>query len=93
MSFLIRFLFLLFLFIFLQRFLRALLPRLFSPHGTRSADPVSPQSGSVVKHGTMEKDPVCGTYVDTASSLKLTVDGQAKYFCSEDCLKKYRKRA
>jgi len=92
MSFLIRFLLLFFLFIFVQRLLRALLPRLFSPRGTRSSDRVSPQSSTVVRHGTMEKDLVCGTYVDTASSLKLSVDGQPRYFCSEECLKKYQKR-
>ena len=92
MSFLIRFLFLLFLFIFVQRFLRALFPRLFSPPGTRSSEPVSPHNSTVVRHGTMEKDLVCGTYVDTASSLKLSVDGQPKYFCSEECLKKYQQR-
>jgi YHS domain-containing protein len=37
----------------------------------------------------MEKDPVCGTYVDVASSLHDTFGGQIKYFCSSQCLSKY----
>jgi YHS domain-containing protein len=45
----------------------------------------------MVKHGTMEKDPICGTYVDVASSLKTTIGGQTRYFCSSDCLERFQK--
>jgi YHS domain-containing protein len=43
-----------------------------------------------VKTGKMEKDPVCGTYVDVTTSIQGTFDGEPKYFCSSDCLNKYK---
>lgn len=46
--------------------------------------------GSTVKQGTMERDPVCGTYVDTDSALRRTFRGEAKYFCSSECLEKFK---
>ena len=39
----------------------------------------------------MEKDPVCGTYVDTDSALRRSFRGEAKYFCSSECLEKFQK--
>ena len=47
--------------------------------------------GSTVKQGTMEKDPVCGTYVDTDSALRRSFRGETKYFCSSECLEKFQK--
>jgi YHS domain-containing protein len=41
--------------------------------------------------GELKKDPVCGTYVSTATSLSRMVNGQPVYFCSEDCRKKFGK--
>ena len=46
--------------------------------------------GSTVKQGTMEKDPVCGTYVDTDSALRRSFRGETKYFCSAECLEKFK---
>jgi YHS domain-containing protein len=43
-----------------------------------------------VKLGKMEKDPVCGTFVDVTTSIQATFHGEVKYFCSPDCLKKYK---
>lgn len=40
--------------------------------------------------GELKKDPVCGTYVSTATSLTRIVNGQAVYFCSEECRKKFK---
>jgi YHS domain-containing protein len=40
--------------------------------------------------GELKKDPVCGTYVSTATSLSRTVNGQAVYFCSEECSRKFK---
>jgi YHS domain-containing protein len=93
MNFLLRLLFLVFVFYFLQRVLRALFPGLFTPLGSQPTSPPSAGSAPVVKHGTMEKDPVCGTYVDVAASLKTTIEGHTRYFCSSDCLEKYQKGA
>jgi YHS domain-containing protein len=38
----------------------------------------------------LKKDPVCGTYVSTATSLTRTINGKQVHFCSEECLNKYR---
>jgi YHS domain-containing protein len=39
----------------------------------------------------MKKDPVCGTYVPQSQALKLTIQNRTCYFCSRECLEKYRK--
>ncbi len=38
------------------------------------------------------RDPVCGTYVASGSSLSATSSGMTHYFCSERCLGEFRKR-
>jgi YHS domain-containing protein len=40
--------------------------------------------------GVLQKDPVCGTFVPVDSSKKLTSGGETHYFCSEECMQKYR---
>jgi YHS domain-containing protein len=40
--------------------------------------------------GELKRDPVCGTYVSTAVSVKRTVKGEVVHFCSEECRDKYR---
>ena len=45
-----------------------------------------------VKLGKMEKDPVCGTYVDVATSIHGVFGGQTVHFCSQECLEKYKQR-
>ncbi len=35
--------------------------------------------------GELRKDPVCGTFVPVATSLKLVVNGETLYFCSAAC--------
>jgi YHS domain-containing protein len=42
--------------------------------------------------GELKKDPICGTYVSTAGSLKQTVDGSTIYFCSKECRDKFLAR-
>jgi YHS domain-containing protein len=37
----------------------------------------------------LKKDPVCGTYVSAASSLREKVAGETVYFCSAECRAKY----
>ncbi len=44
----------------------------------------------IVKQGKMEKDPVCGTYVDVATAPHAIFSGETKYFCSSSCLNKFR---
>jgi len=42
--------------------------------------------------GDMAKDPVCGTYVEAGSALSLTDKGQSLYFCSRECMEKFRRK-
>ena len=39
--------------------------------------------------GELKKDPVCGTFVAVASSIKGNVDGQVVHFCSTTCRDRY----
>jgi YHS domain-containing protein len=69
---------------------RALLRSLFAARKTAvsqkpRAEPPAAQPGAELK-----KDPVCGTYVSTATGISRTFGGQAVYFCSKECRDKYR---
>ncbi len=46
-------------------------------------------SNQVPLTGELKKDPVCGTYIAAASSIKETVGGQTFHFCSQECRNKY----
>ena len=54
---------------------------------TNSAAPSSPTE--LPKTGELKRDPVCGTYVSTATSIKRTVEGRVVHFCSPACSEKY----
>jgi YHS domain-containing protein len=49
-----------------------------------SSRPATPNAGE------LKRDPVCGTFVAAASSVKKTVRGEVIHFCSEACRDKYR---
>jgi YHS domain-containing protein len=49
----------------------------------------SPQTKQSQSGGELKKDPVCGTFVATASSVKSTVNGEVIHFCSTTCREKY----
>lgn len=51
--------------------------------------PRSSPSGGVPLSGELKKDPVCGTYISAASSIKEKVGGQTLHFCSKECRDKY----
>lgn len=51
--------------------------------------PTSATSGVIQNAGELQKDPVCGTFVPVASSLKRVVSGHAVYFCSPECRDRY----
>jgi len=46
-------------------------------------------SNQVPLTGELKKDPVCGTYIAAATSLKEKVGGQVFHFCSTECRDKY----
>jgi len=56
---------------------------LLAPGPASTRPPVSPG-------GELKRDPVCGVYVSTAASLKLTEGGEVPHFCSAACRDKYR---
>ena len=39
--------------------------------------------------GELKRDPVCGTFVPTATSVKKSVHGETVHFCSTDCRDRY----
>jgi YHS domain-containing protein len=46
-------------------------------------------SGQVPLTGELKKDPLCGTYIAAATSIKEKVGGQTIHFCSQECRDKY----
>jgi YHS domain-containing protein len=41
----------------------------------------------------MIQDPECGTYVDPKDAVKAVIDNQARYFCSNDCMEKFKNKS
>lgn len=37
------------------------------------------------------QDPICGTFIPRQDALKLQKDGKDYFFCSEGCLKRFRR--
>jgi uncharacterized protein len=63
--------------------------------GFRSAaapPPSEPQHPQVIEAGDLKKDPVCGTYVSPAASVRRILKGETYYFCSQDCCDRYQMR-
>jgi YHS domain-containing protein len=50
-----------------------------------SRPPSPPPSG-----GELKKDPVCGTFISTATAFQKSVGGQTYYFCSTECRDKFK---
>jgi YHS domain-containing protein len=53
-----------------------------TPTGSRT-------SANAPSGGELKRDPVCGTFVPVANSVKRTVHGEVVHFCSSDCRDKY----
>ncbi|MEO8127445.1 MAG: hypothetical protein ABJF23_01265 [Bryobacteraceae bacterium] len=52
--------------------------------------PDQPQGRPTVPEGgELKKDPVCGTFVSTATSVKKSVSGSVVHFCSTECRDKF----
>ena len=41
--------------------------------------------------GELKRDPVCGTFISTATALQKTVGREVYYFCSAECREKFRR--
>lgn len=53
--------------------------------------PARRAAGPLEKADELKRDPVCGTYVPSATALKKVIGSETVYFCSETCADKYRK--
>lgn len=40
--------------------------------------------------GELKKDPVCGTFISTATAFQKYAGGQTHYFCSTECRDKFK---
>jgi len=56
----------------------------FSP-----SEPEAQRRSPVPEGGELKKDPVCGTFVSTATSVKKSVGGAVIHFCSAECRDKF----
>ena len=67
------------------------LARAFSIFVQASRGPASAprQTPQVPLSGELKRDPVCGTYISAATSLKLGEGAKTVYFCSGECRDKY----
>jgi YHS domain-containing protein len=60
--------------------------------GYLGQDPAAKSRGPELHNaGELKRDPVCGTYVSTTTSVKQTIRGETVHFCSPECSAKYRK--
>ncbi len=50
-----------------------------------------PDSQKIAEPDTLIQDPVCGTFIPRKEALKVTKDGKDYFFCSEGCLKRFRR--
>jgi YHS domain-containing protein len=53
--------------------------------------PSPPQKGppAVPAGGELKKDPVCGTFISTATAIQKRLGGETYYFCSAECRDKF----
>lgn len=51
----------------------------------------SPSSGKIAEPDTLIQDPVCGTFIPRKEALRMVKDGKEYFFCSEGCLKRFRR--
>jgi len=61
--------------------------------GNTSSDTGAPRPRSSSRPssvGELRKDPVCGTFVSTATALQTKAGGEMYYFCSTTCRDKFK---
>ncbi len=83
----IRFVLYLFLAVLALSFIRTILGMLGK--AVRAAAPGRSSPVEPRKAGELKRDPVCGVYVSTATSVKRTVGGEVIHFCSARCSERY----
>jgi YHS domain-containing protein len=51
--------------------------------------PARAEAEGIPLRGELKRDPVCGTFVSTAVSVKKSVRGEVLHFCSTECRDKH----
>lgn len=59
-------------------------------HPPGASEPPRPPRVPEPAPGEMARDPVCGMFVSTEVSHRLSRGGQTLHFCSPDCLERYQ---
>jgi YHS domain-containing protein len=49
-----------------------------------------PQRPSAPSGGELKKDPVCGTFISSSTTLQKRVGSETYYFCSAECRDKFQ---
>ena len=57
---------------------------------TNAAETPQRQAARGAMGGELKQDPVCGTFVPAATSVKKTVNGELVHFCSVTCRDKFK---
>lgn len=57
----------------------------------REARDASPREPGGRETEVLVQDPVCGTFIPRQDALKAQKDGRDYFFCSEGCLKRFRR--
>jgi YHS domain-containing protein len=65
---------------------------LFHPPGPSQNAPSQkvPRTPAVPAGGELKKDPVCGTFISTATAIQKKAGGETYYFCSAECRDKFK---
>ena len=72
------------------RYVIVTVARFFSQVMSSGATPADSPAEATPVRGELKKDPVCGTFVSTGSSVKQMVNGELVHFCSTTCRGKFR---
>lgn len=86
-SYILRFIILVLIFLFLKRIILSLFSSGKSPGPEKRTG--SPRDMDLIKRDQVEKDPVCGMFVAREAAITARKNGETYYFCSEECRSKF----
>ena len=86
----LRFLYFILLIFLIRAAIRALFPGTSKKKSAPASPGDSPHRSSPIISGHMEKDPVCGVYIDKQTAFHMERQGQVFYFCSRECQSKFQ---
>jgi YHS domain-containing protein len=72
------------------RYVIVTVARFFTQVMGSGAAPANAPTEAGPMRGELKKDPVCGTFVSTGTSVKQMVNGELVHFCSTACRDKFR---